>query len=892
MIYCYSKSLLILFILFVILAGSPKAFSQAESQSINLPGVGEQFNLHSGWYIRKASDVKKEGTELTSSVVELKGWMPAKVPGTVLSTLLKNGVYPNPYYAANNDSIPDIYYTGNEFYTYWFVNAFKTNQIEKGRYYQLNFRGINYKARVFLNGKELTATPHEGMFLRFSFDITSLLRNSENENVLAVLVFPPDPPGKPNGGQGGDGQIGKSVTNQYTAGWDWISPVRDRNTGIWDEVSVTSTGPVTIAEPYVNTRVPGVRVPGQKQDAVYETVETAVTNKSGKPQSGTLFCRLNNLEFSKKVKLAAGESKAIVFQELPIQNPELWWPNGIGNQPLYKLTLEFKTVDGNTSDSRSDKIGLRRISSVYDTNTRSRLFSVNGQKLFIRGGNWIATDWMLATPTERYDQEVRLHKEMNLNMIRIWGGATTERPEFYSACDKYGILVMQDLWITGDCNGAWHDSLKTDNRAARRKYPDDHELFIKSAIDQIKMIRNHPSLLFWCGGNEFRPPLDIDSILQHYVFPTYDPNRLYVNSSFSRDLTMKYPDKAGDGPYGIMEPEWFYFPQENPFNPEMGSVGLPEIESLRKILPENEWVPPVDVTKLPNWTYHKYLAYGDHIDRYGKYNTLEEFSRQAQLVNYLQYKSFIEGLTSNMYKTYTGVAIWRTQNPWTALGGQMYDWFLAQNGCFYGLKHACEAIHIQLNLDDSTFAVVNTTPLPYSGCSYAITYFDREGRVISELSGNLDIKKQSVTEFVKNKTPDISSNLYFISLKLLDSRKKIISENFYWMNHSGKDFSELKNLPEQLPEISSSLESIENSNRINITLNNPGHGISFFNRISIKSSETSERILPAYYSDNYISLLPNEKKVITVEFKSSETDITLEVMGWNGKTKAIKIERQ
>ena len=227
---------------------------------LELPEPGGKTLVHSGWYARKASEVLVDGNRLSAGSWEKRGWLPARVPGTVLTTFLENGLYPAPEFGLNNNLIPDIYEVGSDFYTYWFVRPFEVGELPAGRMVWLNFRGINYKAEIFLNGKRINRNTHEGMFLRKTFDITPYLR-TDSTNLLAVLVYPPTHVGNPNGGQGGDGQIARNNTMQYTPGWDWIQPVRDRNTGIWDEVSITTTGPVRLEAPYIVTKVPGARDP-------------------------------------------------------------------------------------------------------------------------------------------------------------------------------------------------------------------------------------------------------------------------------------------------------------------------------------------------------------------------------------------------------------------------------------------------------------------------------------------------------------------------------------------------------------------------------------------------------------------------------------------------------
>ena len=427
------------------------------------------YDLDNGWKCINIKEVSSHGNEISKPSFSTDSWLPATVPGTVLTTLLDNKKVPDPFYGMNNELIPDIYDTGNEYYTYWFINDFKEDYPSQDKQVWLHFRGINYSCEVFLNGEKLNSSTHKGMFLRQSYNITEqMARNGENR--IAIIVYPPDPPGNPNGGQGGDGVIGKHVAHQYVAGWDWIQPVRDRNTGIWDKVTIEKTRLINIKNPHVVTRVPGVRDPGKiyQEEAVIR-VSAELENLSGVNVSGVLSYTLDGQSINVDVTLPANASIEVQFPDFAFKNPKLWWPNGYGPQYLYDMKLEFHDSDENLSDFEELKVGIREMSDIWNPVTRSKEILVNGQKIFIKGGNWIISDAMLRFSVERYDTEVRFHRDMNLNLIRIWGGAITERPEFYNACDKYGILVWQDFWMSGDCNGRWLDRRKKDDEWTRRK---------------------------------------------------------------------------------------------------------------------------------------------------------------------------------------------------------------------------------------------------------------------------------------------------------------------------------------------------------------------------------------------------------------------------------------
>jgi len=204
----------------------------------------KKYELNTDWFCNPIIKTNSNGYELSKTSYVLKEWMPATVPGTVLTSLLNNGKIPDPFYGMNNEYIKDIYDTGREYYTYWFVKDFQ-EEATKGEKVWLSFRGINYSVDVFINGNKVNQTPFKGMFLRKSFDITYFLNNN-GKNRLAILVHPVDEVGNPNGGQGGDGMIAKNVSSQYVVGWDWIQPIRDRNTGIWDKVFIEKTGVVNL----------------------------------------------------------------------------------------------------------------------------------------------------------------------------------------------------------------------------------------------------------------------------------------------------------------------------------------------------------------------------------------------------------------------------------------------------------------------------------------------------------------------------------------------------------------------------------------------------------------------------------------------------------------------
>ncbi|MES2810535.1 MAG: glycoside hydrolase family 2 TIM barrel-domain containing protein [Bacteroidota bacterium] len=854
------------------------------------------YELNSGWKCQAVANIKDEGELLSDPSYPLANWQPAVVPGTVLTTQIANKTVPDPFFGMNNKLIPDIYHVGRDYYTYWFVKNFKETVPVNGNQVYLNLRGVNYSCNVFLNGHQLNEKLHQGMFLRQTYNITKLLAKTGN-NRLAIIVYPPNPVGNPNGGQGGDGTIARNVSIQYTPGWDWIQPIRDRNTGIWDKVTIEKTGGVRIIDPHVITLVPGIRLPNGPQKPAVIQVSAHIKNDSAKAVTGFLRYNLDGKPVAKKVTLKAGETAEIKLPDYSLKKPRLWWPNGYGPQNLYQLKLQFVSAANKISDQKDIEVGVRQLTTEWNAKASGRQVNVNGQRVFIKGGNWIISDELLRFSKKRYDAEVRFHRDMNLNLIRIWGGAITERPEFYEACDKYGLLVFQDMWGSGDANGRWEDKTKLDDQKGRRKYPDDHALYLRSVEDQVKMLRNYASLAIWCGGNEITQPDDILAAVRDTILPKLDNTRWFVDFSNSLDMGKNEKGINGDGPYGIQPLSFFWATKTYPFNSEVGSVGVGDIESLKRIIPEAnliapEYNPATRREKVDSvWKYHTYIGYDNYINKYGKVKDVRDWTEKAQLVNYDQYRALMEGYSSHMWDWYTGTMIWKTQNPWSAMRGQMYDYYLDPNACLYGLHSGSEPVHIMYNPVDSAVSIVNNTFAKLRNITATVKLYNINGDVkpittlVKELPASGVISLLSVKKEIAESAAEKGA---FLALRLTDATKKTISDNVYWLADKKGEYSGLNEMPASKLRITTKRLS---KTKIAVTLtNSKAAPIAFFNRVSLIAPKTGERVLPTFYSDNYVSILPGEQKTVVVDYDVPVMNPKIAVRGWNMGERVVAVK--
>lgn len=223
------------------------------------------------WKMKKADELRVQTEDISTLKINSADWMPAIVPGTVLNSLVYNKVYPEPYYGLNNklesNLIPDLYHAGRDFYTYWFRTEFNLDESQfKNKTVWMQLDGINYRAEIWLNGSLIANI--SGMFIQNQINITDYVVY-DKKNVLAIKVYPVDAPGtiKPKGGKafgatgefqnGGNGEIGRNVTQLMTVGWDFtfLDGIRDRNTGIWKDISIFTTGRTILRHPFVKSEL-------------------------------------------------------------------------------------------------------------------------------------------------------------------------------------------------------------------------------------------------------------------------------------------------------------------------------------------------------------------------------------------------------------------------------------------------------------------------------------------------------------------------------------------------------------------------------------------------------------------------------------------------------------
>jgi hypothetical protein len=888
------------------------------------------WTLMGGWRLIEAPRLRgtdANGAALSTPGYDASSWYAATVPGTVLTTLVDRGVYPDPSYGLNNLAIPESLNKQD----YWYRTQIDAPAATAGRRLELTFNGINYAAEVWLNGQRLGDI--KGAFIRGSFDVTGLLKPGQ-PNALAVRISPPPHPGIPQEqsiaagvGENGGLEMLDGPTFGATEGWDWIPGVRDRNTGIWQDVTLKATGEVRIEDPQVVTTLP---LPDRSQADL--NIKITLDNLADHPVSGQLHASFDAVSISKTVTLGPGLTTIALtpaeFAQLHVANPRLWWPNGYGEAALHDLHLSFDE-NGATSDAKSLRFGIREITyelSAFDQAGQLRrveidpaktggrqvidgdhehihktakayavslhpgaetapgvtrlpddplspflVLKVNGVRIAVRGGAWGMDDFMKRVSRERLEPYFRLNKEAHLNIARNWVGQDTEEA-FYDLADEYGILVWNDFW----------ESTQDYNLEAQ-----DPALFLKNAADVISRFRNHASVAIWIGRNEGMPQPILNEGLEKLT-RTLDGTRYYAGSSNRINL-------QDSGPYNYRAPGEYFTTLSHGFAVEVGTPSFSSLEAFKaSVAPADQW-PVNDV-----WAYHDWHQSGNGdtktfmaalTAKFGAPSGLDDFERKAQMLQYESHRAIFEGMNAHLWTLNSGRMLWMIQPAWPSNNWQIYTSDYDTAAPYYGVKKASETVHVQMNLPDFQLAVINTTLEPLSGAVLEAKVFSLDGHLISERRQTLAAAADAVTNGEKlDLAGPMSHGPVIVKLQLQDAAGRLLSDNVYWQAAKDADLNQLSAMARDVVAVSATSQRVGEDVKVLVRLENRGVAPALANKLTLEDSK-GMRILPAFYDDNYVTLMPGETRDIAVRYPASASagGARIALRGWNAEPSTTKV---
>jgi exo-1,4-beta-D-glucosaminidase len=864
--------------------------------------------LSNGWYIQPSTDKQQDDVLANVPFHPRHSWK-ATVPSTVMAALVADQVYPDPAFGTNLRSISGTTYPIGENFSnipmppesvfrssWWYRTQFTAPAEYAGKRIQLHFDGINFRANVWLNGHQIASSEKmAGAWRLFEFDVTGIVLPGKL-NALAVEVFPPTP---------------DDLAITFV---DWNPAPPDKGMGIWRDVYLTTSGPVTIRFPQVITKLD---LPAA--DKAHLTVTAELHNQTGRAVKGVLKGRIENIALSQPVTLGKDETKVVTFEN-DVVSPRLWWPAQVGPQNLYTLDLQFE-AGGAISDQSETRFGIREITSELVSSTDDlltmtgqsipqshRIFSVNGRRILIRGGGW-TFDMLLRASPQRQEDELRYVRDLNLNAVRMEG--KIEDDNFLRLADEYGILVMAG-WCCCDHWEHWKDWDDEDRTVAA-----------ESLRDQIRRLRAHPAAFNWMNGSDNPPPPDIEKmyigILQELNWPNpYESSATERPTPVSGATGVKMT-----GPYEYVAPSYWELDQHrggaHGFNTETSpGPAIPPIDSLRRMLPE-EHLWPVDSW----WDYHagggvfkNLTVFHTALDqRYGPSASLEEFATKAQVMSYEGERAMFEAFGRNKYRA-TGVIQWMLNNAWPSMIWHLYDYYLRPGGSYFGAKKGCELLHIQYSYDDHSIAVVNSYYQDFQSLKATAKVYNLNMSEKYSREAAFDIPADGVrTLFAIPAIKDLSP-AYFVRLTLADAAGKVVSSNFYWLStredvhdwanstwfhtptRAYSDLTALNSLPRVELRVAATAE-VTGADRItHVTLENPSRHLAFSVHLKVVSPSRNPEvpqgeILPVLWQDNYIALLPGEKREISASSRLSDAGPgpkVLEVDGWNVAPQTVPVE--
>lgn len=862
------------------------------------------------WKMKKADELSIRTEDISTLNTSTEDWLPAIVPGTVLNSLVYNKIYPEPYYGLNNklesNLIPDLYYAGRDFYTYWFRTEFNLDENQfKDKKVWMQIDGINYRAEVWLNGNMIANI--SGMFIQNQINITDNVVY-DKQNILAIKVYPVDAPGtlKPKSGKafgateefqnGGNGDIGKNVTQLMTVGWDFtfLDGIRDRNTGIWKDISIFTTGKTVLRHPFVKSELAK-----PNYDVSQQTISVEVALPNYLPQNRRQRVKVigeiigENIYFEKEISMFREEVREVTFtpEEYPqliINNPRLWWPINKGKQELYNLV--FKTeVDGIITDSIFTRFGIREITSTTNTPDKSRTFYVNGKPIFIRGTNWLPEN-MLRTSDERTYAELRYSAQSGINLIRFWGGGITESDYFFQLCDEFGILVWQEFWMTGDTH-----------------HPVDMGLYLANVNSTVKRIRNHASLAYYVSSNE-SSEMPYTKSLIHYL----DGTRGYQMESESEGIHDGSPYKQVNIMTHYENTASDRGSRVDGFNPEYGAPCIPTVECLREMMDEKDlWPINKEVWDYSDGNGFHLMSsmYTDMTNEYGLSNSIDEFAMKGQFVGSLNYKSIWEVWNYNKLNfgdRYTsGFLYWYHNSPIRQICGRMWDWSLEPTSALYAAQNACEPLHPQFDYLKNTVSVVNDYYESFRNYKVMAEVYDLNMKKIFAKQASIDIPGDGVlNDIFKVEFPENTTSIQFIKLRLLDEKNKQVGSNFYWRSNNKYEgrktltgpttagFQDINKLTKTKISVKYTTVVEDGKHFIKLNLKNTGKSLSFFTQIQWLDSRGNP-VRPSFYSNNFMCLLPGESEQIQIETSMSklqENEYNLIIKGFNTDKQIFKVK--
>ncbi|SDX38406.1 glycoside hydrolase family 2 TIM barrel-domain containing protein [Paenibacillus sp. CF384] len=637
--------------------------------------------------------------ELGFSINPMLPAIKAVVPGAVQRDLIAAGWLPDP-----NEGLRsmELEWVNNRDWVY--ERRFEVPDGWMQDRCELVFEGLDYRGLIYLNGEEITA--FEGMFLPVTVDVATKLRvGSGNENILQ-LVFLPSPEV--------DGQIGYSneiskVKSRFNYGWDWcprIVPV-----GIWKDVSLQTHSALKLND-YYPKAVPAEDGDGGK---VLYRLEAEIWRPGSYKLAYEVVDAAGDIVHSEKkiYELRRGGIHRIEH-EMSIAAVRRWWPNGYGDHPLYQARVTVYDAEGRLCAADVKTVAFRTLQFVQNEDSPADALPytllVNGVRVFLNGVNWVPiSPFFGGVTSEQYAHYLGRFKAMNVNVVRVWGGAITEKEDFYAYCDSHGLLVWQEF---------------LQSSSGLNNCPPDNAAFLKelASVSRAAVIekRSHPSLMAWCGGNELMwenfSPVDErhgNIAMLKKLVEELDPGRQFFPSSASGPRFGATEEEFGKGLHHDVHGPWLYLGEENHYRffnhndslvqTETGTPGASRAERIRVLADRMSPWPP---TKENAYWLHRgawWIQWEQLSDMFGPWDKeRDELEQYCQASRYLQLESlrYMAEATRRREPKSSGFMIWMGNEPFANNANtSMLEYDGMPKPVYYAMKKVFGGLHVSAQYD-------------------------------------------------------------------------------------------------------------------------------------------------------------------------------------------------
>ena len=739
----------------------------------------KKYLLHDNWKFSIKKTEEKIPSEL-KNILNEKRWLKATVPGTVQTDLLNHKLITDPFYSDNENKLQWI---GKQNWTY--KTTFDIpKDFDASKSFFLVMDGIDTTATILLNGSILGVV--ENMFCSYKIDITKNIFPKNNE--LQIIFTSPEIYAKQLEAKHGKLPVALRSERvyirkaQYSFGWDWGPAFLTQ--GIWRKIYLLQTDEYSIENYSIET----ISI-DEKNSRAKLKIKLKLNKVS--PSALSLGIKIHdgnsNYEFSEKIA-----NSDFFEKEYELEQIKLWWPNGYGIPNLYNINIQL-SEDGVIFDEIKKKIGIRTVKLILKENGKNTFhFKINGHHIFAKGANWIPGDSFLPRVSEdKYEKLLSLAKVANMNILRVWGGGVYEDDIFYDKCDEMGLMVWQDFMF------------------ACASYP-QHKEFIENISEEIRQniyrLKNHPSIVIWCGNNEnewiwnrtFNKPISEMSGYKIYnevipgILKEADSGRPYWQSTpFSEDDDPNSQSSGNRHQWDLWS-NWIDYNQvdkdESLFVTEFGFQAPANQETFDNVLPKNARFNNSKIFEFHNKQVEgperliKFLY--THLPVYTK---LADYIYLTQLNQGMALKKCVEHWQSRFPET-SGSIIWQINDVWPVTSWALIDSNIIPKMSYYFVKNSFnpQIILFEKKLNNIYVSLQNNSLSGYSGKIDVQIVSLPKGKVHNLISKKIILEPQEKRSVYFVKSPQENSKEKDVIIVSLINNDGTLSHQNYFVNDEWK----------------------------------------------------------------------------------------------------------